>query len=290
MARSTQTSRSGEEEITHGLLIITTFLIKKQTPTGSTFVLAPGVQGRKPPKPPPRPEPPPRIPRRGGASIPLRAMMERVLLCAAHLTRPLPASERDEHPDVTQRDLAHLRRQPGARPAHQQETVRIFRDDSSVNASNQIKIQMCADETRPLVTKYGLDRVMGDGDPTAPRAGRHHRRPGHHRLAGQVRRAHGAARAGEVQGVVRQAAHGGPGATGTAASWRARAGGRPGRSSVKCAGAAVPTNLSKPPGRTLSSAAPGAGEPRRQDRALLSARVYSAWTSSASMAGRGHPG
>lgn len=70
-------------------------------------------------------------------------------------------------PIVTQCDFSRIfAANPVRDPRTNKKTVRIFRDDSSVNASNQIKIQMCADETRPLVTKYGLDRVMGDGDPT----------------------------------------------------------------------------------------------------------------------------
>lgn len=44
--------------------------------------------------------------------------------------------------------------------------VDLFMDDTSTAPANKIKFQLCVDETKPVLTKYGLDQVRDDGDPT----------------------------------------------------------------------------------------------------------------------------
>ena len=44
--------------------------------------------------------------------------------------------------------------------------VDLFMDETSTSPSNKIKFQLCDSELKPIVTKYPLDQVRDDGDPT----------------------------------------------------------------------------------------------------------------------------
>lgn len=69
------------------------------------------------------------------------------------------------YPFVGDLDLSKIHFQPLTSKEGRKQ-VELFLDASSTQNSNRIKFQMCPDQTQPLFTRYGLDQVRDDGDPT----------------------------------------------------------------------------------------------------------------------------